>query len=209
MTTNNKAALALIIGTLSGLITMFLHPSGREVVASLADGGHGNLNKFAHSLALFGQPLLLMGTLTFTLRFSRQRDVAIGAFILFAWASAAIMLATAMSGFVATDVLANGISQRASEDAVDSALHYTGLLNRAFANIYIAFSALAILVWSVAVLRANEFSRALGLYGVISAVVCMMLVPDNRGVSIHGFLAVVACQGIWYVWVAVTLRRLA
>ena len=207
MTTNDKAALALIIGTLSGLATMMLHPTSREVTASLAGGGDGTLNKFAHSLALFAQPLLMAGMLTFTLRFASHRDEAIGAFILFAWASIAILLATATSGFVATDVLASGINHRIGEEAVASALHYTGLLNRAFATIYIAFSALAILVWSSAVLRARQFSRALGAYGLVASLACLALLPDNRGVSIHGFLAVVAMQGVWFVWVGILLRR--
>jgi hypothetical protein len=208
MTAENKAALALIIGTMSGLVTMMLHPTSRDVVASLSDGGHGTLNKFAHSLALFAQPLLVMGMLAFTLRFTTHREEAIAAFILFAWASIAILLATATSGFVATDILSDGVHHRMTEGAVDSALHYTSLLNRAFATIYIAFSALAILIWSIAMLRAPQHSNLLGAYGVLASLACLALVPANRGVSIHGFLAIVTIQGIWFVWVAMTLRRM-
>jgi len=208
MTTNRKASLALILGSLAGLVTMTLHPTSRDVLASLAGGGHGNLNKGVHALALLAQPLILMGTLVMTLRFTKQRDLAVAAYVLFAWASIAIMMATAASGFIATEVLATGVNQRATPDAVRSALQYTGILNRTFASVYIFFGSLAIMVWSVAMLRANEFSRALAVYGLISGLVSILVGANSLGRTIHGFAIVVVSQGVWFLWVAFILRRL-
>lgn len=209
MTTNSKASLALILGSLAGLMTMGLHPTGREVADGLAAGGGASLNQFAHSLGLIGQPLLLAGTLALTVRLATQRDTAIAAFILFAWASAAVMMATVASGFIATDVIREGASHHAAPGSVESALHYTRLLNQAFAMVYVAFSALAILLWSWAMLRSAVFPRSLGIYGCIVGAACLAGTLSGRlSLDIHGFGLVVVSQSVWYVWSALILRRM-
>jgi len=211
MTTNSKASLALIIGTLAGLVTMSVHPTGRELAADLAGGGHGVLNIVAHSVALLAQPLILMGLLVLTLRLTAQRDIAIAAYILFAWASVAIMLAATASGLIATSVLAADVQrQHVTPGAAISALQYTGLLNRAFAKVYVAFSSLAIVLWSVAMLRTGHVWRGLGTYGVVGGLAMLAgIMSGHLGVGIHGFGAVVLSQGIWLVWTAALLRRAA
>ncbi|MBA3404213.1 MAG: hypothetical protein H0U13_05895 [Gemmatimonadaceae bacterium] len=105
MTTNQKASLAIIAGTLCGFVTMTLHPTGHDVIQSVTGGGKGSLNVMVHSLALLGQPLIVMGTLALTLQFRTERALAVGAFVFFAWASAAIMIAATASGFIATALL--------------------------------------------------------------------------------------------------------
>lgn len=206
MTTNWKPSLALVLGSLAGLVTMAFHPTGAEVTASLAGGGGATLNKAVHSLALLSQPLMLMGTLALTLRLTVQRDLAVAAFILFAWSSVAIMMATAASGFIATAVLEAGATRKLA--APDAALLYTGMLNHAFARIYVAFSSAAIVIWSAVILRAGDLSRPLGVYGLASGAACLTaLLTGHLGVTIHGFGSVVLAQGVWFVWVAVILRR--
>ena len=209
MTTNQKASLALILGTLAGVVTMAMHPTGREVAASLAGGGHGSLNKIAHSMALIAQPLLLIGTLALTLRFTTHRDIAVAAYVLYAWASIGILLATVASGFIATALIERGLHGAAdAADAVSHALHYNGLVNQAFAKVFVVFSGLAMLIWSAAMFRSAGFSRGLAIYGTLLGAACVAGVVSGRlGLDIHGFGAVVLGQGIWYIWVAMILRR--
>ena len=49
-------------------------------------------------------------------------------------------------------------------------LHYTSLLNRTFSRIFVAFSSLAILAWSIAILREQLLTSALAGYGVVMRV---------------------------------------
>lgn len=210
MTTNSKASLAVILGSLAGLVTMSLHPTGGEIAANIAGGGHGTLNRIVHSLALLAQPLILMGTLALTLRFTAQRALAVAAYIVFAWASVAIMMATTASGFIATGLLEAGVNQQGTaRDVVNNALHYTGLLNHAFAKVYIAFSSLAIVLWSVAMIRESDFSRGLAVYGIISGTGFLVgILSGHLGVTMHGFGSVVLGQAIWLIWMALILRRI-
>lgn len=210
MTTNGKASLAVILGSLAGLVTMGLHPTGSEIAANIAGGGHGALNRVVHSLALLGQPLILMGALALTLRFTAQRALAVAAYIVFAWASVAIMMATTASGFIATGLLEAGVDQQGTaRDVVKNALHYTGLLNQAFAKVYIAFSSLAIVLWSAAMIRESNFSRGLAGYGIISGTVFLAgILSGYLGITIHGFGSVVLGQGVWLIWMALILRRI-
>ena len=203
MTTNSKASLALVLGTFGGLMTMTLHPTGHDVSA----GGKAGLNIFVHSLALLSQPLILMGTLAFTLRFSKERAAAIAAYIIFAWASVAIMMATTMSGFVQTSLLASAGNDGPSQEITRNLSHYTALLNQSFAIIYAALSSVAIIVWSIGLLREKLFSRALALYGLIaSSLLLAATMSGNLRMDIHGFGALVLAQGIWYMWLAGSLR---
>lgn len=188
---------------------MLLHPTRRDVLGSLAGGGHAHINKVAHGLALLGQPLILMGTLVFTLRFSRNREVAIAAYVFLVWASVAVMLAMVLSGFIATDVIASGVRGRTTAEVSASLLHYTGIANRAFSDVYVGFSSLAIGLWSVAVIRGKEFPSLLGAYGLIMTFATLELVAHNDSRAIRStFTVVVIAQGMWMFGVACLLRRL-
>lgn len=209
MTTDQKASIALILGPLAGLVTMALHPTGHEIAASIAGGGAGGLNTFAHSLALFGQSLILMGTLRLTLRFSTHRDLAVAGYICFAMASVAILLATVASGFIATGLLQSEAEREGpSRDAISSALHYTSLINQSFAKVYVAFSSAAIVIWSLAMARGREFSRGLAVYGIVSGIAFLAgILSGLLPLDIHGFGSVVLGQAVWLIWAAMVLRR--
>lgn len=209
MTTNQKAALAIITGTFCGLVTMSLHPTGHDVVASLSSGGKGSLNVAVHSIALLGQPLILMGLLAFALQFRAERTLAVGAFVLYAWGSFAIMIAATASGFISTALLKATLNEQGpSGDFARSALRYTGLWNQSFTKVFVAFSSLAILAWSVAMIREKVFSRSLAIYGIISGCAALALtLSGSLRFDIHGFGAIVLAQGIWLVWIASMLRK--
>ena len=189
---------------------MLLHPTGHDVTRSVAGGGHGALNVLLHSIALLGQPLIVMGALALTLQFTVQRSMAVGAFVLFTWASVAVMIASAASGFMATSLIETAVrEQGAAREVAYNALHYTGLLNQTFARIFVSFSSLAILVWSTAMMREKMFSRSLAAYGSVSACgVLAVMITGHLRFDIHGFGAVVFAQGIWFLWMAAQLASL-
>src|SRR5687768_3345602 len=80
MTTDRTAALALVAGSLAGLVTMVLHPTGRDVVHGASVGGANVLNAAVHGLAIGAQPLVLAGALAIVLRLRARRDLAVGAY---------------------------------------------------------------------------------------------------------------------------------
>ena len=211
MSTDAKAGLALIVGTIAGLVTMSLHPTGHDALANAARGGHNALATAVHLLALAAQPLMLLGALALTLRLLAQRELAVGAYVVYALATVAVMVAAAASGLIAPNVLAHyAAAQGPARDAMMAGLHYTGLINQAFVKVYVAFASVAIILWSAAMLRGGGFSRALAVYGVaLSAVLLGGLLAGHLRMNVHGFGVVVVGQGLWMTWTGVLLWRAA
>lgn len=209
MSTDRSAAIALVAGTVAGLLTMALHPTGHDIVSNAATGDVNTLNMAVHSLALAGQPLLLAGLLALTHRLRDARALAVLAYVSFAFAVAAVMVAAVASGFLAPAAVAGFDGADATErTAMLNALHYTGQLNQAFARVHVIFSGVAIVLWSVAFIRTRELSRGLGVYGAIAGVAqAVGVLSGTLRLDIHGFGLVVLTQGVWLVLVARHLWR--
>jgi hypothetical protein len=209
MSTNRTAAIALLTGSFGGLVTMALHPTGHDLVRNASAGAPNTLVTAVHMLALLAQPLVLAGALALTLRLRARRDLAVGAYVFFALASVAAIIATAASGVLAPSVL-RGLADadEPTRAAMLSALRYTGLLNRTFATIYVMLSGVAILLWSGAVLAGRELPRALGVYGLLLGVALLLgIATGHLRLDIHGFGLVVLGEGVWMAWAAAQLWR--
>lgn len=207
--TNRSAAIALVAGTVAGLITMALHPTGHDVMSNAAAGRANTLNMAVHSLALLGQPLLLAGMLVVTLRLGAVRDVAVLAYVCFSFAMVAVLIAAVASGFLAPEMVREiaGADDRERAGMLN-ALHYTGALNQAFAKVHVVFSGIALLLWSTAMLREPAIPRAVAIFGLITGTLQVVGVLSGKlRLDIHGFGLVVLLQGIWMVWLARLLWR--
>lgn len=202
--TDRSAAVAIVTGTLAGLATMALHPTGRDVVQNASVGASNVLVTAVHALALVGQGLLLSGLLALVQRLRSRADLAIGAYVFYALAAFAIIVAAAASGFLSPATVGDIADAGAADRALAlHSLHYTGLINQAFAKISVLFTGIALLGWSIAILRGREMLHGIGVYGIIIAVV--MLAGIMTGVlrlNIHGYGMVVLGQGLWMVLVA-------
>ena len=209
MTTDRTAALAILAGFALGLVTMALHPTGREVVAA-ARAGHGaGLNAVVHAMAIVGQGLALAGLLAFTRRFAGGHDVAVGAFVLYALASVAVLVAASASGFVAPGVL-RGLAgaDEATSAAAMQALRYTGVLNQAFATVYVLLAGCALLLWAAATLLDRTGGAAFAAAGAcIGGALIAGIASGHLRLHIHGFGAVMLAQGAWFGWAALRMWR--
>ena len=209
MSNDRTAALALIAGSSAGLVTMALHPTGADVVANATTGSPNTLSQAVHALAVVAQPLVLAGALALTLRLRARRDLSVGAYVFFAMASVAVIVAAVASGFLAPGVL-RGLDAADAPARVTmlSALRFVGLVNQTFAILHVAFSGIAILLWSSAMLAGREMSRALAVYGlVLGALLLVGIVSGTLQLDIHGFGLVVLGEGAWMVWAASQLWR--
>lgn len=196
MNWNRSAAVALVIGTLAGFITMAFHPTGADVVANAATGGHNVLNVAMHLLALCGLPLILAGLLAFTVTLAR-RDLAIVAFAFYVLGAVGVMIAAVASGLIAP-----GAAQLVTTTGM-SALSYTRLINQSFALIYAVLTAIALVVWSAALVVGRDGFKRLAIYGLVVGPLLLILVVSGRlPLNIHGFSIVVGAQGVWCLSVA-------
>jgi hypothetical protein len=207
MNTDRTAALAIITGTVAGLVTMATHPTGHDVIRNASEGASNALNVSAHLLAIVAQPLVLGGTVAITRRLRARPDLAVGALIFFAMASVMVVIAATLSGLVATATL-RGYADAAPgvQEAMHRDLAYTGALNQGLAKVHVALSAIAILLWSTAMLRAREFGRWIALYGLaLGTLLAGLVATETLTLDIHGFGLVVITEGVWFVWAARTL----
>jgi hypothetical protein len=209
MSTDRSAAIALIAGSLAGLVIMALHPTGGEVSREAAGGGPMTLVQAVHWLGIIAQPLLLAGTVALTMRLRARRAAAVGGVVFFAVASLAVVIAAAASGLISPGVLRGMHGEGSSGMAAgENALHYTWLINQAFARVYVVLAAIAIALWSWAVIGGREMPRALGLYGLsLGAVLLAGIASGHLTLGIHGFGLVVLGQSVWLIWGAIVLWR--
>lgn len=208
---DRSAAVALILGSIAGLTAMSFHPSGQDVLRSAAAATSNVKTAAVHSLALAAQILVLAGTLALAMRLRVRRDLSIAAYIVFAVASFAVIIAGVASGFLAPGVLRGYAEADEPTRAVMlNALHYTGRINRAFAQVGATLSGTAILLWSLAMLLGRELSRCLAIFGTLIGVsLALGILTGYWQVNLLGFGMVVLAESTWFVWVAVLLWRSA
>jgi hypothetical protein len=209
-TADRFASTSLLVASAGMLVTMGLHPSGPETLRIAADGGHNGLARGVHLLALSMQPLLLLGVVGLTRRLSAQRPLADLALISWAVATGCVVLAAMASGLVGPR-MAEEVARTsgAARDVAMQLLHYTGVINRASASLFVGFGGAAVALWSWA-MRAQhgEFPLALAWGGIAAGIagIASQLAGALR-LDVRGFGLVVVLLAAWLVWVAVVLRR--
>lgn len=206
---NRSAALALLIGTAAGLFVMALHPTGRDVVHDASVGGSNSFVTFVHGLAVIGEGLVLCGALAIVSRLRARLDLAVGGYVFFALAGFTVIIAAVASGFLSpASVRGIGDVDAAERAGMLNDLHYTGMINQAFARISVIFTSVALLVWSGAMLLTKAFTRGLALFGIVLG--AAMLIGVGSGylrLNIHGYGLVVLGTGLWHVLLANALWR--
>jgi hypothetical protein len=201
------SGVALIVGTVSGLVTMALHPTGHQLMADY--DRIAPLAVAVHVLALTGIPITFFGALGLTRRLSSE--TAIAALVAYGFATVAAMSAAVASGLIAPHVaswtLRAGTEER---EAFHAVLRYNGEINQGFAKVFVAGSSVAIFLWSLAILAVRSLARAAGVLGcLIGALALIGILSGSLRLDVHGFGLVVLAQGIWTLLVGVLLIRAA
>ena len=199
----------MILGSVGGIVTMALHPTGHDLLASGAFDSVARLNVAVHALAIASVPATFFGALALSRRVATPDRLSIGALVVYGYAAVAVLIAAAASGFVAPAVGREmmGASGTAKE-FLHAQLDYNHELNQAFAKVFTIGSSGAIALWSIAILRTRALAGWLGLYGlVIGTATIVALVSGHLRLNVHGMGLVVLGQAIWFVAVGVLLCR--
>ena len=188
MSDEKKGGLALIAANLAGMATMALHPLPRQ----MADPHTRVLNVAVHALAMLSAPLALTGGIALA-----RRTGSLSAVVFQGFALVAALLATAMSGLVATALL--------QQSAPPELLLMTGALNQAFSRTFAVGMSVAIVLGSIAGWRGHSLPRPLALYGAACGLLCGVFVFSGAPLDVHRFGALVLAQAIFFVWAGATL----
>ena len=204
---DRMGGLALIAGTAGLLLTMSIHPTGEQLISSGRFAWTSFLGVAAHAIGIASVPVLFLGAMALTRRTAEPGRLSLAALVTYACASVAGMIAATMSGFVAPGVAHRMLE--ASGPAVDQwriLFEYTGRLNQAFALVLVTGSSVAIILWSLAILRTASLMRGAALYGLtIGPVILLAVMSGQLRLHVFGFGLVVLAQAVWFILVGVSL----
>jgi hypothetical protein len=201
MTDDRKAGIALIAGSLGGILTMAVHPSG--MASETADQvAHLSLvSGAAHSLGLVSVLLLFLGACGLARCIVAPDRISFTAAVTYGFGCVAIMIAAAVSGFTVPglmkdmvgDVAAAGHQWRIVIDGIFQ-------INQAFARVYCVAASIAIILWSVSTLRNGGLGRGVAIYGcVVSPLIIVAIAIGHLRLNVHGMGVVMLGQAAWFI----------
>lgn len=198
---------ALLLGTVAMLVTMAFHPTGRDLMS----GRPGALFAIVatHVLAITGAAITFYGLLGLTRLLAPSSELPIMGIVSFGMATVAVITAAAASGLIAPGLVGHyQHADAAAKPAMTAVLTFNGHLNQAFAKIYVVASSVAIVLWSVALLRARTLGRGAAFVGLAVGIpTALAQLAGVLTLGVHGFGLVVLGQAIWMILVGVALLR--
>lgn len=215
MTDDRKAGTALIAGSLGGILTMAIHPTGDGSLTPDQIAHLALVSAIAHSLAILSFIVMFLGACGLTRRlaaFARKPDpdhLAFAGIVTFGFACVAVLIAATISGFIVPSILRHmareGAALAPQNHAIVDAIFQ---FNQAFARLYSVGTCLAMALWSASALRNGGLGRGIAIYGcVISALITLGIVVGHLRLDVHGMAAVVLGQAIWFIGTGVQLYR--
>jgi hypothetical protein len=209
MKDNRLGGIALILGAVSGMITMSLHP-----VAGPHPLTPNQFEKLAifmvgvHVLAIAGIPFSFLGALALTRRLDSPGRVALTALVIYGLGLVAVMIAPAMSGLVGTEIIRKVIAHAPNPDQWRTLMEYNHIINQAFAQIFVVASCSAVALWSFMIVKSRAFAIALGIYGLLlGPVIVIAMISGSLSLDVHGFGLIIFSQAIWFIVAGVLLLR--
>lgn len=206
MTRDRQSAIALIVGSIAWIVTMVLHPTGGSFekivrISSIIIG--------THSLAIATIPLVLFGFWGLTARLGTDRGLPVAALVTYAFGSVAAMCAAVINGLT-LPAFAKQFAEAdpASRDLAHMVVDYGSTMNAGFARVFMAATAVAVLLWSISILTTRALPRWIGALGVAAGLTGLFLVLSGTlSVHVHDFGLFVFGYAAWTILVGVLLWR--
>ncbi len=201
MTDNRLSGLALICGSVGTIITMSLHPRGHVAAADMER--MIPMLIAVHVLGLACMPALFLGAWGLSRRLASPNRLAVMGLVLYTFALVAVTNAAVADGLIMPNILRQIVAGAGSPSAIDGwrmISHYNFYVNQAYAQVFVAASSVAIVLWSVTIWRGRELARGLGIYGcILGPVILIALFSGRLTLDAHGFGIVIFGQAAWFV----------
>lgn len=201
MTDNRKSGLALIAGSVGGIVTMAIHPTSGGVLTPAQFDRLATVSAIAHSLAIASFVVMLLGAIGLSIRLNAPDRMAFSGMIIFAVGAVAILIAASVSGFIVPNIMKQMIKDTpAAAPQWHIAISSIFQINQAFVSIYTVAASIAIGLWSISALRNGGLMRGIGIYGCILApVIILAICSGHLRLDVHGMAVVVFSQAIWFI----------
>ena len=209
MKDNRLGGIALIIGAVSGMITMSLHPvAGAHPITPEQFEKLAILMIGVHVLAIAGIPFSFLGALALTRRLDSPGRIAMTGLVIYGLGLVAVMIAPAMSGLVGTEIIRKMIAHGPGTEQWRTLMEYNFLINQAFAKIFVVASCSAIALWSFMIVKNRALPIAIGIYGLLlGPVLVIAMMTGGLSLDVHGFGLIIFGQAIWFIVAGILLCR--
>ena len=202
----SDSGAALITGSILMVITMALHPY---------EGSIAHLFKvitmviITHSIAIISIPIVLFGFWGLTKRLGGDKIISIIAFITICLGMISIMLAAGVNG-VAMPLFLTAYKNAPPEiiNTLKPILVYSGALNHMFDYIFIGFMCIAVMLWSITIIRTKSLPVWIGYVGMgLFALTIILMLAGFVLVDLMGFRTFIFLFVAWILVVGVQLRK--
>lgn len=203
--------IALIVACLGAIVTVIFHPTGQDLLGQPDEIARRNemITVATHSVALFSLPLFFFGFLGFSRRLGLDHPSVQAAIVFYGFALIAATCAVVINGIVAPIITRQIITaDENTRQVLRLILMNNTLLNQAFDKVFIAAASLAIILWSVCLIRAGSFAKIIAILGCMLGLVSLLGIFSGRmRMNVHGFGLLMFGQIAWTILVAVYLLR--
>jgi hypothetical protein len=212
MTDNRKSGIALIAGSIGGIVTMAIHPTASGVFTPAQFEHLAVVSAIAHSLAMVSFLILVLGAFGLTQRLAAQRlaasdRLAFSGLVVYVFAAVAVLIATAVSGFIVPNIMRHMVRDTAVAApqwhiVIDAIFQ----INQTFSRIFTVAASVAVALWSASALRHRGLSRGIAIYGcIIAPLLILSIGTGHLTLNVHGMAIVVFAQAIWFIGAGIQL----
>jgi len=208
MTDDRKAGIALIAGSVGGILTMAIHPKGALSLTTAEQIAHLSLvSGVAHTFALFSVLVLFLGACGLTRRLAAADRISFAAIVVYGFSCVAVMIAGAVSGFIIPGIMKHMVRDvPAAMNEWQIVMAGIFQINQAFSRIFSVGASIAIILWCVSALRNGGLRRRVSIYGcVVAPLIILAIGIGHLRVDVHDMTVITVGQVIWYVAVGCEL----
>ena len=207
MTDDRKAGIALMAGSVGGLVTMAIHPVMSGGLTGAQFEHLALVSAVAHSLAIASSLASFLGALGLTRRVAAADRLSLAALVTYGLALVAIVQAAAISGFIEPDIMRRMMRDTPANGSIWRIVVVAFFqINQAYARIFTVAASAAVALWSVSALRDGGLGRAKAIYGCVASPLLMFgIVSGHLRLDVHGMALVGLAQGIWFISVGAEL----
>jgi hypothetical protein len=202
----NIYAIALILGSIGGVLTMIAHPVGADVAPTNENASHAiQLGIMVHALAITSVMIQSFGLLGLCRKLGLERPIVSAALVIYGFSAVAVMCAAVLDGFGATTLAKDILSADEPTRKLLSLLsHYNYYVNQGFAKVFLVGSSAAVIIWSGLLLKLGGLGKIISVLGCAISSICLILfVAGHLQTDRHGFGLFFFVQSVWMILTAV------
>lgn len=201
-----NAGIALIIFTVLLVLTMGLHPAGGGVEHLIRIS---KLIIITHSIAILSLPFGWVGFWGLTKKLGANKFWPMLSFAMITFGLFAVMIAASANGLIMPIFLQHYKDEIPQAiDSIKPVMRYSFAINGAFDYVYTWAFCLAIVGWSVTIIRTALLPKWIGWLGMVVAVTAVVIFTTGIAVhSLKGFRVFVGAVVLWIVVVGYVLLK--